>query len=232
MNQIFFWGGMMCFSFLLGWAHIMSIIWLIQMIFKQKKEFKGKEPLWRTAAPVFMRLFRRTQSDCNICRALWIVITKSAGVRSLWRRQGWPPLRQSRRSGAGAHARPGRDRLQVRQDAGNATPVARVTRRLQGSQWSPHNGSLGILARVWVEEQQFPPRRRTSPQPHWKGEWGSVLFGIHLLQTGKYAEVWFTENPAIVQNSTSPPPSPFFPRDKKNVWVSAEAKPAPIPRLI
>ena len=61
-----------------------------------------------------------------------------------------------------------------------------------------------ILANVWDWRATVSTsKRRTSPQTHWKAEWGSPLFGIHLLQTGKYAKIWFAENPAIVQISMS-----------------------------
>lgn len=62
-----------------------------------------------------------------------------------------------------------------------------------------HNWIPDILADVWDRAATVSTQeRRTSPRSHWKAEWGSQLFGPHLLQTGKYAKIWFAENPGIV----------------------------------
>lgn len=62
-----------------------------------------------------------------------------------------------------------------------------------------HNWTPEILAHAWDWGATVSTsKRRISPRTHWKSEWGSPLFGIHLLQTGKYAKIWFAENPGIV----------------------------------
>lgn len=62
-----------------------------------------------------------------------------------------------------------------------------------------HNWIPEILADVWDRAATVSTQERcTSPRSHWKSEWGSQLFGPHLLQTGKYAKIWFAENPGIV----------------------------------
>lgn len=64
-----------------------------------------------------------------------------------------------------------------------------------------HNWIPDIPADVWDRAAAVSTQeRRTSPRSHSKSEWGSQLFAPHLLQTGKYAKIWFAENPGIVLN--------------------------------
>lgn len=81
-------------------------------------------------------------------------------------------------------------------------PAGQVTRRLQVSQRLRTIEFLTFWLMFEIEEQLFPPRSGAHhPEPIEKESRGSPLFGIHLLQTGKYAEIWFGENPAIVQHN-------------------------------
>lgn len=83
-------------------------------------------------------------------------------------------------------------------------PTGQVTRRLRASRCSHTIEFLALSLMFETEEQQFPLRSRAHhPEPIENQSGGSPLFGIHLLQTGKYAKIWFAENPAIVLISVS-----------------------------
>lgn len=78
-------------------------------------------------------------------------------------------------------------------------PAGQVTRRLQASQCRHTIEFLTFSLMFETEAATVSTQeRRTSPRSHSKSEWGSQLFGPHLLQTGKYAKIWFAENPGIV----------------------------------
>lgn len=86
--------------------------------------------------------------------------------------------------------RSGCDSLHARRGTGDAT---RPVKSHAGCRFPKCLHTIEFLAfslMFEIEEQQFPLRSGAHhPEPIEKGEWGSPLFGIHLLQTGKYAQI-------------------------------------------